>query len=206
VQPEGRSGCIRVLVADDQPVVREGISLVLGALEGFQAVGCAAGCDELLGAIRDGTPDVVLLDMGREGEEALVATRRIKLRYPGVAVLLFSTDVADGQSQRALACGADGVVLKSAPISEVVEAIAAEARGGAVLGQDLAVSNSSGLSARQREVVQHLAAGMSNREISRLLVISVSTTKRHLEIITRKLGASNRAGVVAEAMRRGLVP
>lgn len=197
---------VRVLVAEDQPVVREGFGLLLEAVEGFEVAGCVADCDELLRVLSAQPTDVVLLDMRLGGEEGLVVTQRIKLRHPEVGVLLFPTDIADEPLERALACGVNGVMLKSAPVPEVLDAIAEVARGGFVLGRDLAApSESSRLSPREREVLRLLAEGMSNREIGRTLFISVGTTKSHLESIARKLGTSHRAAAVAEAIRRGLV-
>jgi len=198
--------CVRVLVAEDQPVVREGFGLLLEAVEGFEVAGCVSGCDELLHMLSDELPDVVLLDLRLGGEESLVVSQRIKLRHPEVAVLLFPTDIAEEPLERALACGVNGVILKSAPVPEVLDAIAEVARGGFVLGRDLAApSDSARLSPREREVLRLLADGLSNREIGRSLFISMGTTKSHLESIARKLGTSHRAAAVAEAIRRGLV-
>ncbi len=197
---------VRVLIADDQPVVREGFSLLLQAVDDFDAVGCASTCDELLRGVADQAPHVILLDMRLGGEEGLLVAQRIKLRHPDVGVLLFPTDIADEPLERALACGVNGVMLKSAPVPEVLDAISEVAQGGFVLGCDLAPpSESSRLSPREREILRLLAAGMSNREISQSLSISVGTTKSHLESISRKLGTSHRAAAVAEAIRRGLV-
>ena len=192
-------------MADDQPVVREGIGLLLGAIDEFEVVGSAADCDELLLAVRDLRPDVVLLDIGAQGDDCLALSQRLKLRNPGVGVLLFPAEVAGGQVQRALACGANGVLLKNAPVPEVLEAITTVAHGGVALGADLIEADSPGLSPREREVLRLMAAGLSNREISHSLFISIGTTKSHLESIARKLGTSHRAAAVAEAIRRGLV-
>jgi DNA-binding NarL/FixJ family response regulator len=197
---------VRVVIADDQPVVREGLSLLLEALEGFDPVGCASTCDDLLRVVRDKAPHVVLLGAQLGGNEGLVACQRIKLRHPEVGILLFPTDVADDQVYRALLCGVNGVVLKNAPVPEVLEAICTVARGDAVVGRDLcADAGTLQLSVREREVVRLLADGLTNRDISRRLFISVGTTKRHVENIARKLGTNTRAAAAAEAIRRGLV-
>jgi DNA-binding NarL/FixJ family response regulator len=197
---------VRVAVADDQPVVREGISLLLDAIDGFETVACVGTCDELMRAARELTPDVILLDIGPEGDDCLATGQRLKLRHPDVAVLVFPASATDEHVERALALGASGIVLKDAPTPEVLDAIVTVAQGGIVVGRDLAPpSGSSLLSSREKEVVGLLAAGLSNRDISRSLFISVGTTKRHVENIAKKLGTSNRASAAAEAIRRGLV-
>ncbi len=201
-----RPTTLRVLVADDQPIVREGFDLLLGAVDGFLVAGCASTSGELLEQVATRSPDVVLLDLRLGGEEGLVAAKHIKFRYPDVAVLLFPTFIADEQVERALALGVDGIVLKTAPVPEVLDAIATVARGEIALGNDVGVpSESSRLSAREREILRLMSEGLSNREISQTLFISVATTKTHLENIARKLGTSHRAAAVAEAIRRGLV-
>ncbi|HEX8771126.1 MAG TPA: response regulator transcription factor [Acidimicrobiales bacterium] len=200
-----RLASVRVLVADDQPVVRDGVGLLLEAVDGFETVGSVATCEELLRAVRDLTPDVILLDIGPEGDDCLRTSQRLKLRHPEVAVLLFPTRATGDQVRRALACGANGILLKDAPVPEVLESISTVAHGGVVVGADLAEPGSSQLSRREREVLRLLADGLSNRDISRSLFISVGTTKRHVENISRKLGTTNRAAAVAEALRRGLV-
>lgn len=193
-------------MADDQPVVREGVGLLLDAVDGFETVGRVASCEELLVAVRELTPDVVLLDIGPAGDECLALSQRLMLRHPDVGVLLFPAEASDEHVGRALAAGARGVVLKNSPAPEVLEALVTVAQGGVAVGADLRDrSDDGGLSTREREVVQLLAAGMSNRDISRTLFISMGTTKRHVENIARKLGTTNRASAAAEAIRRGLV-
>jgi DNA-binding NarL/FixJ family response regulator len=197
---------VRVLVADDQPVVREGLSMLLEAVDGFDVLGCPTGCEEMLREIRETLPDVVLLDMCVEGEDGVTMIQRIKLRHAGVGVLLFPSSISDDSLGRALACGVNGVILKNAPVPEVLEALTVVARGGSVLGPDLAgPSEASLFSRREREVLRLMAAGLNNREIGRSLFISLGTTKSHVESIARKMGTSHRAAAVAEAFRRGLV-
>lgn len=106
-----------------------------------------------------------------------------------------------------MACGADGVVLKTAPVPELLGAIRAVARGGFVVDPDVARSPAGGalLTVRETDVLQLLAEGLGNHEISERLFISSSTVKRHVENIARKLGVSHRGGMVAEAFRRGLL-
>lgn len=195
------------MVAGDQSIVQEAFTCLLDAVDGFEAVASASTVEELLRAVGGEEPDVVLLDMRIGGEDSLVASQRIKLRHPGVGVLLFPNEVADEQVFRALACGATGIVLKNAPVVEVLDAIAAVARGEVVVGRDLCERGGDvvQLSDREREVVELMADGMSNRDISRHLFISIGTTKRHVENIARKFGTSSRAAAAAEALRRGLV-
>jgi DNA-binding NarL/FixJ family response regulator len=197
---------VRVLVAGDQPIVQEGLTHLLDAIDGFEPVGSVSTSEELLRAIGDHEPDVVLLNMRIGGEDSPLACQRVKLRHPNVGVLLFSNDVADELAYRALASGVDGIVLTNAPVPEVLEAISTVARGDVVVGRDLcACTGGVRLSVREREVVRLMADGMSNRDISQHLCISIGTTKRHVENIARKFGTSTRAAAAAEALRRGLV-
>jgi DNA-binding NarL/FixJ family response regulator len=197
---------IRVVIAGDQPIVQEGLTYLLDAIDGFEPVGSVSTVEELLRAVRDHEPDVVLLNMRIGGEDSLLASQRIKLRHPNVGVLLFPNEVADEQAYRALASGVDGIVLTNAPVPEVLTAISTVARGDVVVGRDLcARAGGARLSVREHEVVRLMADGMSNRDISRNLCISIGTTKRHVENIARKFGTSTRAAAAAEALRRGLV-
>jgi len=202
----GHSDGVRVVIADDQAVVREGLRLLLEKADGFEGVGCASSCGEVLRAANCEAPDVVVLDAVLGGEEGLVVAQRIKLRHPAVGVLLFPSDITRETLERAVACGVNGVLLKTAPLHAVLEAIADVSRGDFVLDPDLAVpADQSGLTPREREVLRLLADGLNNRQISQSLFISLGTAKRHLENIARKLGTSHRAAAVAEGIRRGLV-
>jgi DNA-binding NarL/FixJ family response regulator len=196
---------VRVLIADDQPVVREGCGLLLEAVEGFEVVGCANDWEDLLRMLNR-APDVVVLDLKFGGEEGLAVAQRIKLRKPDIGVMLFPKEIGEDPLERALACGVSGIILKSAPVPEFLDALATVGQGGVMLGRDLAPpSDASRLSPRERDVLRLLVEGLSNREISRSLYISIGTTKSHLESIARKLGTTHRAAAVAEAIRRGLV-
>ncbi|MCA1842115.1 MAG: response regulator transcription factor [Actinobacteria bacterium] len=137
VEPADGEGLVRVLVANDHPVVREGLTALLEVLADLTVVGAAADGDQLLRAVRRNSPDVVLLEVRLAGQDGLVLCRRVKLRHPDVGVLVFADQPGDDQVRQALAGGAGGVVLKTAPVAELLDAIRALAGGRRVVGFDL---------------------------------------------------------------------
>ena len=202
-----QSGAVRVLVADGRPVVRDGLQALLELAPGFEAVGAVADGDALMRAAGDLRPHVVLLDMRLPGRDTLALIGRLGREHPGLAVLLFAERASSQQAAAAVAAGANGLVLKTAPVADLFAALVDAAGGGVVIDRDLAPEAGAGsvLTSREIEVVRLLAAGLTNREISRSLFISLATVRRHVETIRRKLGTSSRAAAVGEALRRGLL-
>lgn len=154
-------------------------------------------------------PDVVLLDTMLPGEPWASVTNRIKERYSDVRVLLFAEDADEKGIAQALAVGASGMVLKTAHVRDMIQAIVDVARGGLAVDVNLGgakwADESSVLSDRETEVLGLLARGLSNKQVAVELFISQATVKRHIENISRKLGVSQRSALVAEGFRRGLV-
>lgn len=211
---------VRVLVADDHPLLREGLRQVLG-LAGLQVVGEAANGRECLEKARSLRPDVVLMDLNMPEMSGLEATRTIKAELPGTRIVVLTIHDTEDYLVEAMQAGVEGYVLKDADPEVVVEAVRVCARGQSYLQPELGGRLMAGLrrreqqragggarsvlSQREFEVLQLLAEGASNREISRRLFISEKTVKNHTNAIFRKMGVEDRTQAVLEAIRKGWV-
>ena len=209
---------IRLLIADDHPVVRHGICTCLAHHERIQIVGEAGDGREALTLTRELKPDVVLMDIDMPQMNGLVVTDLLRREMPQVKVLIFSMYSNSEYALRIIQCGARGFVLKEAPPEEIVHAIEAVDSGTAHFSPEVArvaldqvvrgngeVAGSSRLSSREREVLMHLAEGESNKEIARQLAIGVRTVETHRERIMRKLDIHSIAGLTRFAIAQGMV-
>jgi len=204
---------VRLAIVDDHPVVREAFSNLFELVEGLEVVFTAGEADEALAKLATTDIDVAIVDFALPGVDGSVLTARIKERHPDVRVLIFTASLDPDQVRRAAGSAADGILLKSIPIDYLVAAIRDVANGRRVVGRDLsgvlaAATDESGtpqLSERELEVLALLAKGMTNKDVARDLFISQATVKSHVENILRKLGATDRAGAVAEGFRRKLI-
>ena len=207
---------VSVLVADDHPIYREGIVRAIKERPDLELVGEAGDGREALDAISARAPDVALIGStlgGLSGEQVLNAVARDRLR---TRVVMMAARPAPGQVYAALAGGAAGYLTKDANARELCDAIAAVARGGTVLSPELQAGVADEIrlrtprerplmSARERETLALIAEGLSASDIARALHLSTANVKTHLRHIYEKLGVSERAAAVAEAMRRGLL-
>ncbi|RKS71349.1 DNA-binding NarL/FixJ family response regulator [Motilibacter peucedani] len=203
---------VRVVVADDHPVVRAGIvALVQG--DGVEVVGEAADGAEAVALAAQLRPDVVLMDLRMPVLDGATATARI-VAHATARVLVLTTYDTDSDILRAVEAGATGYLLKDAPRDELVAAIGSAARGETVLSPPVAARLVTRvrtpppppLSAREREVLAGVARGQSNVEIGRSLHIGEATVKTHLLRVFAKLGVSDRTHAVTTAMEHGLLP
>ena len=204
---------VRVLIADDHPVVRTGIRGMLDGQPDFEVVGEAVNGEEAVDLAGRLGPDVVLMDLRMPGTDGVAATARIRKEQPEVHVLVLTTSDSGADILRAVEAGATGYVLKDAPREELYGAIRAAAEGKPLLAPDVAAHimervrwpSDEGLSGREVEVLELVARGKGNKEIARTLWISEATVKSHLLHIYDKLGAADRASAVAAAMQRGIL-
>jgi len=211
--PRG-TGPVRVLVADDHPVVRAGLAAMLSAEPGLDVVGEAASGDEAVLLAARHRPAVVLTDLRMPGSGGLAAIRRITADLPGVRVVVLTTYDSDADILPAVEAGAAGYLLKDTPRAALVDAIFAAARGETVLAPAVAgrlVTRLRGpqpesLSARETAVLAAAARGLTNAQIGRELFISEATVKTHLLRVYAKLGVPSRTAAVTKAIEAGLLP
>jgi DNA-binding NarL/FixJ family response regulator len=213
---------IRVLVADDQRVVREGLEMLLRLLPEIEVVGLASDGEEAVSLAGRLRPDVVLMDLGMPHCNGVEATRRLRERQPGTHVIVLTTYADDRSVVAALRAGARGFLTKDAGASQIEQALRAVMRGEAAIDPAVqhhvvaalaaagaedapAAALPDGLTPREAEVMALIAAGLSNAEIADRLVISEATVKSHVNHLFGKTGVRDRAQAVAYAYRNGLV-
>ncbi|MEV5895619.1 response regulator transcription factor [Nonomuraea fuscirosea] len=204
---------IRLLIVDDHPVVRDGLSSMLAREPGFEVVGEAGDGAEAVRLARSLRPDVILMDLRMPGTDGLGAMRELAQDGGGARVLVLTTYDTDSHVLPAIEAGATGYLLKDAPRDELLRAVRATARGEAVLAPSAAAllmsrvrSSATGpLSPRELEVLQLVAGGATNREAAAKLFVTEATVKSHLLNIYGKLGVGDRAAAVTEAFNRGLL-
>ncbi|MGM1017210.1 MAG: response regulator [Actinomycetota bacterium] len=207
---------IRILVADDHPVVRSGIVGLLALDEGLEVVGEAQDGIEAVALAQRLRPDVVLMDLRMPGMSGAEATAAIIDAAPDIRVLVLTTYESDDDILGAIEAGASGYLLKASPHQEIVAGVRAVAGGRTVLAPSIAATLVSRmrvdaepprpqLSPREREVLRRVAAGRSNPEIARDLFIGEATVKTHLLHVFEKLGVSDRTRAVTLALELGLL-
>ncbi|WP_404320748.1 response regulator [Arthrobacter luteolus] len=211
-------GEVRVLLVDDHPVVRAGLRAMLTGFDGVSVAAEAADGDEALRTLEreaavGETVDLVLMDLQMApGMDGVRATRRIKELYPVLPVLVLTTYDSDADILAAVEAGASGYMLKDAPPEAIRDAVRSAAAGQTALAPEVAArlmgrlrSPEPSLSARELELIELLATGLSNRAISRRLFISEATVKTHLVHIYDKLGVDNRTAAIAAARERRII-
>jgi DNA-binding NarL/FixJ family response regulator len=202
---------IKVLLADDHSLVRRGFRRILEDDESIEVVGEASSGDEAISLTKQLKPAVVVMDCAMPGTSGLVATRKILADNPRVAVLMLSMHSEDTLVRQALDTGARGYILKNALDLDLAAAVHKVAAGETVL--DPSVSKPAllkgerqrGLTPRELEVLQHICAGLSNREIAETLDLSVNTVAVHRANIMNALGVHKTAELVVYAITNGLV-
>jgi DNA-binding NarL/FixJ family response regulator len=208
---------IRVLVVDDHPVVRSGLSGMLSVTDDISVVGEAGDGAEALALVQSTQPDVVLMDLRMPRMDGVAATGAIVSSHPSTRVLVLTTYDTDTDILHAVEAGAAGYLLKDTPHADLLNGIRAAARGETVLAPPVAARLMSRLrtpapppaaqpSPRELEVLAAVARGLSNAEIGRELFIGEATVKTHLQRLFAKLDVDDRTRAVTVAIERGLLP
>ncbi|HEY2763134.1 MAG TPA: response regulator transcription factor [Pseudonocardiaceae bacterium] len=214
---------IRVLLADDQRVVRDGLAMLLGFLPGVEVVGAAADGEQALDLALQLRPDVILMDLRMPRCDGIEAIRRLRDRAADIQIIALTTYADDRTVLDALRAGARGYLTKDSGAAEIHSALQQVTSGQAVIDPSVqhhvvnAIATTpaadsppqaprlpDGLTPREAEVLTLIAEGLSNSEIAQHLVVSETTVKSHINHLLSKIGARDRAQAVSYAYRRGL--
>ena len=212
---------IRILVADDHPIVRDGLVAILSTQPDFEIVGQSASGPEAVQAAAALQPDITLLDLEMPEMDGVEALQRIRESNPAARAIVFTAFDTDERILAALRAGAQGYLLKGAPREDIFNAVRVVHAGGSLLQPivaskllrhvsqpqpaSAAAQSGEALTPREHEVLRLLARGLQNKEIAAELVIGERTVKFHLSSIMSKLGAGNRTEALSLAAQKGLV-
>lgn len=212
---------IRVLLADDHAIVREGVKMILIKEPDIEVVGEASDGQEALDLVDRLKPGVVVMDISMPGMSGIEATQHVRERYPGVNVLALTMHEDESYVFKLLRAGASGYVLKRAAAQDLVQAVRAAAKGEAFLYPSVARKvvedylkrvetgedreRYDGLTEREKEILTVIAQGLSNQQIAQKLYISIKTVQTHRAHILEKLGLHDRTELVRYAIRKGLI-
>jgi len=209
---------VRVLIVDDQPLIRHSLRLVVDGAAGLEVVGEAGTGEAAVATAVEVRPDVVLMDIRMPGGDGIEATRRITSELPGTRVVVLSMFELDEYVHAALHAGASGFLLKDAEPDRLVDAVRRTHAGESLfapsiltrlvehyLGRSVPKATSAQLTDREAEVLTLIGRGLSNHEITQALTISMGTAKTHIGNLLAKLQARDRAQLVIAAYERGLV-
>jgi DNA-binding NarL/FixJ family response regulator len=217
---------VRVVVADDQTIVREGLVTLLGLVPDIEVVGAAADGEQAVELVARHAPDVVLMDLGMPRMDGVTATTRIRHEHPGTRVVVLTTFADDTSILAALRAGALGYLTKDAGRAQIAQAVRTAAADQAVLDPSvqarlLAAASDpprppspptartalpDGITTREAEVLALIAAGLTNAQIAARLYVTEATVKTHINHLFTKAGLHDRAQAVTYAYRHGLTP
>ena len=216
-EPEVAPASIRIAVADDHPVVRDGLVAMLETQPDFEIVGSASTGADALALVAASDPDVLLLDLEMPGLDGVGVLRQLRGADARVRVIVFTVFDTDERIISAVEAGAAGYLLKGAPRADVFSAVRVVAGGGSLLAPlatsavlrrvrgEAPTTAAPSLTPRERLVLEHLARGLGNKQIATQLGITERTVKFHVSSVFTKLGASNRTEAVTRAAQAGLI-
>jgi DNA-binding NarL/FixJ family response regulator len=214
---------LRIVIADDQASVREGLVLLLGGLPGIEVAGAAADGEQALALVAEHEPDAILLDLHMPVLDGIETTRRLTAEHPGVAIVVLTTYADDSSVLDALHAGARSYLTKDADRTHIAQALQAAARGLAVFDPRVhatllaataaptkpeparAAPAPDGLTQREVEILGLIARGLTNSEIAAKLFLSNHTIKTHINRIFAKTGSRDRAAAIGYAHAKGIV-
>ena len=201
---------IRILIADDHAVIRDGLSMILGLQDDFTVIGQAQDGLEAVELCRRSAPDVVIMDLMMPKLDGCAATQKITSENPDIRVLLLTSYTESSKILHAIKGGASGAIGKNAPREELLSAIRSVAGGKTVFSDEIKqlmaeTKDIPVLSPRQKEVLESLSRGLTNDDIARQYNLSRAAIKFHLLELYRKLGVANRTEAVSIAMKRHLL-
>jgi len=211
---------IKVVVADDHTILRQGIKALLDNQEGIEVVGEAKDGREAIKTMEELLPDVILMDIAMPGLNGLEATRRIKKKFPKVKVVVLTMHANEEYIFQILNAGADGYLVKETAFQDLISAINAVHKGEAFMSPSISkkvmtdyIQRAQGeekvgfdtLTTREREILQLVAEGNSNKKIAEALFISPKTVETHRAHIMDKLNIHDRAGLIKYAIRKGMI-
>ena len=204
------NGSIRILVADDHPVVRTGLTAVLAQQPDLELVAEAENGERAVALYREHRPDVCLMDLRMPVMDGVEAIRTITTEFPSARILALTTYEGDADIRRALEAGARGYLLKDMLLTDVIRAVRAVHRGERVIPNAVAARlaefpERSDLTERELEILQLVARGLSNKEAARAIGRTDETVKIHLKNVFTKLGVADRTEAVTVALTRGLI-
>jgi two-component system, NarL family, response regulator len=209
--PESSADVIRIVIADDHPVVREGLAAIFKSQNDIKVVAEAANGEEALELCNHHLPDVLLLDLRMPKKDGLqVITELAAHRASRPRVIVMTTYESEEDIRRALKAGAKGYLVKGTAPQQIRESVRRVAAGESLLPANIAAKLAESmahpeLSERERQVLQYMANGRSNKEIGQILYISENTVKAHVKSILTKLDAMGRTEAIAIAINRGLI-
>jgi two-component system, NarL family, response regulator len=210
-EPTSATNVISVLIADDHPVVREGLAAIFKTQKDIKVVGEAANGEEALELSNQHSPDVLLLDLRMPKKDGLqVITELAARRLPKPRIIVMTTYESEEDIRRALKAGAKGYLVKGATPKQIRESVRAVAAGESLLPTAIASKLAESmahaeLSERERQVLEFIAQGRSNKEIGQILYIAENTVKTHVKSILTKLDAVGRTEAIAVGIKRGLI-
>ena len=201
---------IRILIADDHAVIRDGLSMILGLQDDFTVIGQAQDGLEAVELCRRSAPDVVIMDLMMPKLDGCAATQKITSENPDIRILLLTSYTESSKILHAIKGGASGAIGKNAPREELLSAIRSVAGGKTVFSDEIKQLMAEAkdipvLSPRQKEVLEALSRGLTNDDIARQYNLSRAAIKFHLLELYRKLGVANRTEAVSIAMKRHLL-